>query len=94
VAEGVAFLRSKDSAKGAKGLTQQEAIAESIYALDSSQLDPVSNFSAGSPQYVEAKARARKGQLQQIQSMKESFFGGNGRKGLFDRLREAPPEEK
>ena len=93
LAEGVSYLRSKEIARGVKGTTLQSSIAEAIYALDSSQLDPVLKFTEGSPQYQEADSRIRKGQLQRIQDMKALFFGGNGQQGLFDRLRESPPEE-
>lgn len=83
---GVAYLRSRSSAQACAGTTIQSSLAEELYSLDSSVLDPVANFTEGTPQYAEATGRVRKGQIQQIQDMKLLYFGSDGESGLFKQL--------
>lgn len=88
LASGVAYLRSRSANQASAGTTLQSSLAEALYALDSSVLDPVANLGEGTPQFAEAKGRVRKGQLQQVQDMKTLFFGGDGQSGLMKALRE------
>ena len=73
--EAVAFVRSKETVAGIAGTTLQTALVEAIYELDSTQVDPIANLDAGSPQYEENLNRARFGQLQRIQKLKTLLLG-------------------
>lgn len=88
LAQGAAFARAQEATAGAAGTTLQTAIAEAIYDLDSSQIDPVANLDPGTSQYQEGLARTRMGKLQRIQAMKVLFFGDGTTKGVFDTVRE------
>ena len=89
LAEGVAFIRSKESAQGSAGTTLQTALVEAIYALDSSQVDPVATYTPGTPQYEEGVSRSRLGKLQRLQSLRNMLLGDGTNPGAIQQIRDS-----
>lgn len=87
--EAIAFIRSKEAAAGSAGVTLQSALAEAIYEIDNSQIDPVANLSSSGTtavQYAEGLSRVRPGKLQTLQRLKAVLVGSDGAPGVFDAL--------
>jgi hypothetical protein len=93
LSQALNVVRANEGAERAAGTTLESAIVQAIYEIDSSQVNVVEELS-GETSARMSSTRPKMGRLQQVQSLKLLLFGDKGNNGLFEQLRNLPPNTR
>lgn len=91
LAQGLGWLRARETSLGAGSMTMGQALLEAIVELDSAQSDALETLGAGGLVQYTDDGQVRLGQLQRIEQMRAHFLGDSstGQVGLLDAIRDS-----